>query len=55
MRRPKLFDDCLCCPPQAYRTAAQHSKGVEALFSGDDLKKIDRANALRLLPRLRTA
>ncbi len=38
-----------------YRTAAEHSKGVEALFSGDDLKKIDRENALRLLPRLRTA
>ena len=38
-----------------YRTAADHSKGVEALFAGDDLKKIDRDNALRLLPRLRTA
>jgi len=36
-----------------YRTAADHSKGVEALFSGDDLKKVDRENALRLLPRLR--
>jgi predicted TIM-barrel fold metal-dependent hydrolase len=35
-----------------YRTAADHSKGVTALFSGDDLKKIDRENALRLLPRL---
>jgi predicted TIM-barrel fold metal-dependent hydrolase len=35
-----------------YRTAADHSKGVAALFSGDDLKKIDRENALRLLPRL---
>jgi 6-methylsalicylate decarboxylase len=38
-----------------YRTAADHSKGVEAIFKGDDLKKIDRENALRLLPRLRTA
>ena len=37
-----------------YRTAADHSKGVAALFSGDDLKKVDRENALRLLPRLRT-
>jgi predicted TIM-barrel fold metal-dependent hydrolase len=36
-----------------YRTAADHSKGVETLFSGDDLKKVDRENALRLLPRLR--
>jgi 6-methylsalicylate decarboxylase len=36
-----------------YRTAADHSKGVSALFSGDDLKKVDRENALRLLPRLR--
>jgi hypothetical protein len=32
----------------------RHSKGVAALFSGDDLKKVDRENALRLLPRLRT-
>jgi predicted TIM-barrel fold metal-dependent hydrolase len=38
-----------------YRTAADHSKGVAALFSGDDLKKVDRENALRLLPRLRSA
>lgn len=36
-----------------YRTAAEHSKGVESLFSGDDLKRIDRDNALKLLPRLR--
>jgi predicted TIM-barrel fold metal-dependent hydrolase len=38
-----------------YRTAADHSKGITALFSGADLAKIDRENALRLLPRLRTA
>jgi predicted TIM-barrel fold metal-dependent hydrolase len=38
-----------------YRTAADHTKGVTALFSGDDLKKVDRENALRILPRLRTA
>lgn len=37
-----------------YRTAADHSKGVAALFSGKDLEKVDRENALRLLPRLRT-
>lgn len=35
-----------------YRTAADHTKGVTATFSGDDLKKIDRENALRLIPRL---
>src|SRR5215210_101014 len=38
-----------------YRTAADHTKGVTEVFSGDDLKKIDRENALRLLPRLRAA
>jgi 6-methylsalicylate decarboxylase len=38
-----------------YRTAADHTKGLSNLFSGDDLKKIDRDNALRLLPRLRSA
>ena len=38
-----------------YRTAADHSKGIAAVFSGGDLAKIDRENALRLLPRLRTA
>jgi predicted TIM-barrel fold metal-dependent hydrolase len=36
-----------------YRTAADHTKGVTTVFSGDDLKKVDRDNALRLLPRLR--
>jgi hypothetical protein len=30
-------------------------KGVTEVFSGDDLKKIDRENALRILPRLRAA
>lgn len=35
-----------------YRTAAEHSQGVAALFSGSDLGNIDRANALRILPRL---
>ena len=35
-----------------YRTAAEHTKGVTALFSGTDLRNIDRANALRILPRL---
>ncbi len=36
-----------------YRTAADHTKGVSAFFSGDDLKAIDRENALRLIPRLK--
>ena len=38
-----------------YRTAADDTRGVTAFFSGDDLKKVDRENALRILPRLRTA
>jgi predicted TIM-barrel fold metal-dependent hydrolase len=38
-----------------FRTTVDHSKGVEALFGGDDLRKIDRENALRLLPHLRAA
>ncbi len=38
-----------------YRTAADHTKGVTAFFKGDDLKKVERENALRLIPRLKTA
>ena len=38
-----------------YRTAADHTKGVTAFFKGDDLKKVDRENALRLIPRLQSA
>jgi predicted TIM-barrel fold metal-dependent hydrolase len=38
-----------------YRTAADHSKGVSALFSGEDLKKVERENAVRLIPRLKAA
>jgi predicted TIM-barrel fold metal-dependent hydrolase len=37
-----------------YRTAADHSKGLEAIFGPDDLRKIDRENALRLMPQLKT-
>ncbi len=37
-----------------YRTASDHTKGVTAFFKGDDLQKVDRDNALRILPRLRT-
>lgn len=36
-----------------YRTAAEHVKGLAAIFGADDLAKIDRANALRLLPHWR--
>ena len=38
-----------------YRNAADHSKGVDAIFGEDDRKRVDRENALRLLPRLRSA
>ena len=37
-----------------YRSAADHAKGVTAFFKGDDLKTVDRDNALRLIPRLKT-
>ncbi|HKU98770.1 MAG TPA: amidohydrolase family protein [Vineibacter sp.] len=36
-----------------YRTAEQHVKGLAALFGADDLTKIERENALRILPQLR--
>ena len=38
-----------------YRTAADHTKGLTAIFNSNDLAAIDRENALRLIPRLRTA
>lgn len=38
-----------------YRTAADHTKGLTEIFSGADLSAIDRENALRLVPRLRSA
>jgi predicted TIM-barrel fold metal-dependent hydrolase len=38
-----------------YRTAADHTKGLTGIFSGNDLAAIDRENALRLLPRLKAA
>jgi 6-methylsalicylate decarboxylase len=36
-----------------YRTAEDHTKGLEAIFSGSDLQAIDRDNAIRILPRLK--
>jgi predicted TIM-barrel fold metal-dependent hydrolase len=38
-----------------YRTGLEHVKGLSAAFSGADLMAIDRENALRILPRLKTA
>jgi 6-methylsalicylate decarboxylase len=35
-----------------YRTGAEHTKGVTSVFSGEDLKKVERENALRLVLRL---
>ena len=35
-----------------YRTGAEHTKGVATVFSGDDLNKVERGNALRLVRRL---
>jgi predicted TIM-barrel fold metal-dependent hydrolase len=37
-----------------YRTSAEHTKGLAAAFNADDLKAIERENALRIIPRLRT-
>jgi 6-methylsalicylate decarboxylase len=38
-----------------YRTTAEHTRGLALAFSGDNLKAIERENALRLLPRLKSA
>ena len=38
-----------------YRTGAETAQGLAAHFGADDLKAIDRANALRVLPRLGSA
>jgi hypothetical protein len=37
-------------PGTAFRTAAEHTKGVTEVFKGDELNAIDRENALRLIP-----
>ena len=38
-----------------YRTATDHTRGVTAFFKGNDFKKVERENAQRLVPRLKTA
>ena len=37
-----------------YRTGAEHVQGLVARFGAQELQAIDRDNALRILPRLRT-
>ena len=37
-----------------YGTAAYTTQGVTSFFKGADLAKVDRENALRLIPRLKT-
>jgi 6-methylsalicylate decarboxylase len=36
-----------------YRTGAEHVKGLAEIFGPEDLRKIERGNALKLLPRWR--
>jgi predicted TIM-barrel fold metal-dependent hydrolase len=38
-----------------YRTAAEHSTGVDAIFDAADRKRVNHENALRILPRLGSA
>jgi predicted TIM-barrel fold metal-dependent hydrolase len=38
-----------------YGTAGLTTKGVTEYFKGDDLQKVDRENALKLIPRLRAS
>ncbi len=38
-----------------YRSAAEHTQGLAAIFSGADLRAIERDNAVRILPGLRGA
>lgn len=38
-----------------YRSSAEHVEGLKAAFGAAELKAIDRENALRILPRLKTA
>jgi predicted TIM-barrel fold metal-dependent hydrolase len=38
-----------------YGSGALHTAGVVGFFKGEDLKKVDRGNAERLVPRLKAA
>jgi len=38
-----------------YRTGAEHVKGLAEIFGPDDLRNIERENALKLVPRWRSA
>ena len=38
-----------------YRFAPEYTKYLPTFFKGADLKAVDRDNALRLIPRLKTA
>jgi len=38
-----------------YRTSEEHVKGLAPVFNAEDLKAIDRDNAVRLMPQLATA
>ena len=38
-----------------YRSGVEYPRGLAANFDADELKAIERDNALRILPRLRTA
>jgi len=38
-----------------YRTAEEHVKGLAGVFGPEDLRLIERENALRILPRQRAA
>jgi predicted TIM-barrel fold metal-dependent hydrolase len=38
-----------------YRTGEDHVKGLAAIFNADDLRAIDRENAVKLMPQLGTA
>lgn len=38
-----------------YRSSVDYTKGLPAFFKGDNLKAVERENALRLIPRLKSA
>lgn len=37
------------------RTALDHTKGLTAFFKPEELRAVDRDNALRLIPRLKSS